>query len=125
MILLFNSRVDPDLSAYTYLFGPYDFNKFTMANPGTRVIVHNKPGKRTSWDHNDTPSCYIGSSFDQYSCMQWYMPLSSIIIITDTIQYILMEFHFPRTTTEEYLQETIGYIIKMMKYMKFPKKGEL
>ena len=38
--LLPNSRVNPALSTYAYLFGPYDFNKSPIAPPGTRVIVH-------------------------------------------------------------------------------------
>ena len=53
--LLRNSRLNPALSAYAYLFGPYDFNKSPMAPPGTRVILHDKPGNRTSWGHHDTP----------------------------------------------------------------------
>ena len=38
--LLRHYRVNPALSAYAYLFVPYDFNKSPMAPPGTRVIVH-------------------------------------------------------------------------------------
>ena len=53
--LLRNSRVNPDVSAYPYLFGPYDFNKYPMAPPGTRVIIHDKYGNCTSWGHNGTP----------------------------------------------------------------------
>ena len=40
--LLRNYRLNPSLSAYAYLFGAYDFNKFPMALTGTRVIVHDK-----------------------------------------------------------------------------------
>ena len=45
--LLPNSIFNPDFSVYTYLFVPYDFNKYTTSPPGTRVIVHNKPGNHT------------------------------------------------------------------------------
>ena len=45
--LLRNYRVNLDLSAYAYLFGPYDFNKSPMATPVTHMIVHDKPGNRT------------------------------------------------------------------------------
>ena len=58
--LLYNSIVNPALSAYTYLFGPYDFNKYLMAPPGTRVIVPDKPGILTSWGNHGTPGWYIG-----------------------------------------------------------------
>ena len=57
--LLRNSRVNPDLSEYAYLFGPYDFNKSPMAPPRTRVIVNYKPDNCTSWGHNSTPGWYI------------------------------------------------------------------
>ena len=45
--LLQNSRLNQDLSAYAYLFGPYYFNKYPMAPPGNRLIVHDKPDNRT------------------------------------------------------------------------------
>ena len=97
--LLKNSRVNPALSAYAFLFGPYDFNKYSMAPPGTCVIVHDKPVKRTLWGHHDTPGWYISPSLDHYLCMQCYMPTTGIVIITDTLQYIRKEFAFPKTTT--------------------------
>ena len=53
--LLRKSRVNTALSAYAYLFGPYDFNKSPMTPPGTRVIVHEKPSNRTPWVHHGTP----------------------------------------------------------------------
>ena len=46
--LLRDFRVKPDLSAYTYVYGPYNFNKYHMALPGTFMIVHNKLGNRMS-----------------------------------------------------------------------------
>ena len=58
--LLRNSRANPALLAYAYLFEPYNFNKSPMAPPVTRVIVHNKHGNRTSWSHHYKKSWYIG-----------------------------------------------------------------
>ena len=68
--LLRNYRSNPSLSAYAYLFGPYDFNKLPMVPPGTCMIVHYKPGNRTSWGHHVTKGCYIGPSFCHYIYMQ-------------------------------------------------------
>ena len=101
--LLLNSRVNPDLSACAYLFGPYYFNKSPTAPPGTRVIVHDKPGNRTSLGHHGTPGWYIGPSLYPYRCMQFYMPATGIVRITDTLQYIPKGFAFPKTTAEDYL----------------------
>ena len=73
----------------------------------TLVIVHEKPGNFTSWDHHDTPGWYIGSSLDYYTYTQCYMPATIIVLITDTLQYIPKTFVSPKTTTEDYLQQAI------------------
>ena len=113
--LLRNSRVNPALSAYAYLFGPYHFNKPPMAPPGTRVVFHKKPGNRTSWGHHGTQGWYIIPSLDHYICMQCYMLTAGIVQIIDTLQYTPKTFYLPKTTTEDYLQQKIGYIITIMK----------
>ena len=86
-----------------------------MASPGTRVIVHEKPGNYTSWGHYGTPSWYIDTSLYHYRCMQCYMPATGIVRITDTLQYIPKTFALPTTTTEEHLQLAIGDIITITK----------
>ena len=40
--LLQTSRINPTLSAQTYLFGNFDFNKTNLAPPGTKVLIHKK-----------------------------------------------------------------------------------
>ena len=91
-----------------------------MTSPGTCMIVHNKPGNRTSWGHHGKSDWYIGPSLDHSMCMKCYMPAIVIVRITDTIQYIPKGFAFPKTATEDYLQWAIGYIIAIMN--KPPKK---
>ena len=46
--LLRNSRLNPKFSAWAYLFGNFDFNKSPLLPPGTKIILHAKPGKRAS-----------------------------------------------------------------------------
>ena len=111
MNILHNSRVNPALSAYAYLYGPYNFNKSPMATPGTCVIVHNKPGNFKSWIHNSIPGWYIGPLLYHCRCKQFFMPATGIIWITDTLQYIPKAIVPPKTTTEDYLQQAIGDII--------------
>ena len=86
-----------------------------MLPTGTRMIVHYKPGNCTSWVHHGTSCLYIGTSLDHYRCMQCYMPAIGIVRIIDTLQYIPKAFTFPKTHTEDYLQQAIGDIIALMK----------
>ena len=62
--------------------------KSPMALPGTHVIVHNKPSNCMSWGNHGTPYWYIGPSIDHYIYMQYYMPATYILRITDTPTYI-------------------------------------
>ena len=43
------------------------------------------------------------------------MPATGIVRITDTLQYIPKAFAFPKSTTENYLQQSNGDIISIMK----------
>jgi len=44
--LLRGSRINPRLSAWAQLHGPFDFNCTPIAPPGIRVIIHEKPAVR-------------------------------------------------------------------------------
>ena len=94
--LLRNSRVNPALSAYAYLFFPYDFNISPMEPHITRVVVHDKPVNRISCGRHVTLGWYIGPCLDHYRCMHCYMPATVILRITDTLRYIPKVFSFPK-----------------------------
>jgi hypothetical protein len=47
--MLRTSRINPKLSAATHIFGQYDFNRAPMAPPGTRIIAHETPNRRSTW----------------------------------------------------------------------------
>ena len=64
--LLRNSRVNPALSSYAYLFGNYDFNKALLAPVGTKVISHLKSDKRASWEYHGEEGWYISISIEHY-----------------------------------------------------------
>ena len=44
--LLRTARVNPKLSAHSYLFGEFNINATPLAPPGTKVLVHNKATNR-------------------------------------------------------------------------------
>ena len=46
------SRLNPKISAYTYIFGNYDYNTTPISPPGTKVVVNSKPDQRLTWDLN-------------------------------------------------------------------------
>jgi hypothetical protein len=48
--LLRTSRLHPQLSAAAHFHGLVDYNKTALAPPGCKIIAHEKPGKRRTWD---------------------------------------------------------------------------
>jgi hypothetical protein len=50
--LLRNARVNPKLSAYSYIYGEFNFRATPLAPPGTKVVAHISPDKRGTWELN-------------------------------------------------------------------------
>jgi hypothetical protein len=44
-----SSRTHPSLSAHASLFGNYNFNRLTIAPPGTKVVAHVAAEARTTF----------------------------------------------------------------------------
>jgi hypothetical protein len=64
------SRSKPRMSVFAHLNGHFDFNRTPLAPPGTRIIAHEKPGKRASWDPHGVDGYYLGPALDHYRCYQ-------------------------------------------------------
>ena len=57
--LMRQSNINPKISAYTYLNGPFDFNATPLAPLGCKVLTHDKPSIRATWDFNASPGWYL------------------------------------------------------------------
>jgi hypothetical protein len=66
--LLRASRTNPSISAYQALFGTFDHNRHPLRPPGTKVIVHEKPHQRGSWDPHGKLGWYVGPALEHYRC---------------------------------------------------------
>jgi hypothetical protein len=64
--ILRTSRINPELSAATHIFGQYDFNR--SPSTGTRIIAHDTPGRRRTWAPHGQDGWYIGPALEHYRC---------------------------------------------------------
>jgi hypothetical protein len=99
--LLRGSRINPKHSAWSQLFGPYDFNKEPIAPPGIRVLVHVKPDNRTTWAPHAEEGWYIGPAQEHYRCYRVYMTDTKSERITDTISWYPTKTTLPTATSLE------------------------
>jgi hypothetical protein len=62
------SRINPKLSASTHIDGSYDYNRVSIAPPGTRLIAHETPNRRITWALHGQDGWYIGPALEHYRC---------------------------------------------------------
>ena len=114
--LLRSSRVNQKLSAYTYLFGNFDFNKTPLAPPGTKVAVHIKPDKRKSWAYHVELGFYVGPAMDHYRCFKCYIPATGGIRVADTVKFYPHNNTFPAVTMHDQFVQSLSDIIYLLQH---------
>jgi hypothetical protein len=99
--LLRKSLINPRMSAYAQLNGHFDFNSRPLAPPGTRIIAHDKPDQRASWDPHGLDGYYLGPSLDHYRCYQVHIIKTKGIRIVDTLEFFPATLVMPRTSSKD------------------------
>jgi hypothetical protein len=99
--LMRGSRINPKHSAWSQLFGPYDFNKEPIAPPGIKVLVHVKPENRATWAPHAEEGWYIGPANEHYRCYRVYMTETKAERITDTLSWYPTKVTLPTKSSAE------------------------
>ena len=113
--LLRNTRINPRLSAYAYVYGTYDFNCNPMAPPGTKVVIHDKPQQRASWNYHGSVGFYISPSTEHYRCMKCYIPTTRQVRVADTIQFFPKNIDFPAISINEHLSQALDTLTTILR----------
>ena len=113
--LLRNSRVNPKLSAWEYLFGRYNFNATPIAPPGMKMVVHQKPTQRASWDPHGIIAFYVGPAMKHYRCFKCFVPSTKSERISDTVTFLPHnDIKVPATTPEEGIRQALKDIFQLL-----------
>ncbi len=72
--LLHPLRVNPSISAYKAVHGPYDWNQFPLAPLGCKAVIYEAPELRGLWASHGTDAWYVGPLFDNYLCNHFFVP---------------------------------------------------
>jgi len=101
--LLRGSRINPKLSAYAQIKGFFDFNKTPIAPPGIKVVVHEKPQNRSTWDAHAVDGFYLGPALESYRCYRTFISKSKGERITDTLEWFPKHLNMPTSSNLELL----------------------
>ena len=100
--LLRSSRVNPNLSAYAQLHGPFNYNSTPLAPPGMKVLVHERPLDRGStWSPHNTEAWYLGPAMNHYRQHRVFVPATGKERIADTVTWLPHNIHMPTATAED------------------------
>lgn len=106
--LMRGSRINPKHSAWSQLFGPYDFNKEPLAPPGIRVLVHIKPDNRSTWAPHAEEGWYVGPAAEHYRCYRIYMTETRAERITDTVSWYPTKHTLPTASSIEIISAALN-----------------
>ena len=112
--LLRTSRANPNLSAYSYIHGIFNFAATPLAPPGTKVVAHLDPSQRGTHDLNGELGWYIGPALSHYRCVECYFPKTRATRICDTVTFFPQHVPFPTVTTQDYLKQAAEDIIHIL-----------
>ena len=81
------SNVNPTISAWEHMNGPYNFDRHPLAPAGIKVAVHEKPNERGTWAAHATIGFYLGPAMQHHRCYRVWIPSLNSKRITDTVDW--------------------------------------
>ena len=86
--MLRRSRINPKMSAYTQLFGSFDYNTTPLAPLETKAFVHEQTRQRELYADHGKVGYVIGNSPQYYRHLYFYLPSTRGNRHTDTYVFI-------------------------------------
>ena len=83
--LLCLSRLNPKLSAYTQVFGAFNYQKTTLPPPGMKLLSHVLPIDRRLFDLHAINGFSVGVAMEHYRQFEIFIPSTGGVRIADTV----------------------------------------
>jgi hypothetical protein len=101
--MLWRLRINPKLSAYTQIFGVFDYNPTPLAPIGTRTVVHLRTTQkeRTTFGDHGFIRWTIGPAMDHYRHWDFYIPKTRGTRVSDTIVFLPEKYSMPTTASAD------------------------
>ena len=108
--LLRQSPCNSILSAYEGLRGRFDLNRTPIAPVGTKVMVHDTPEKRGSWQAHGQLGFYTGRALSHYRCYSVWIPATRGRRISDCLSWHPIKLKMPGSSPLEELTAAIDEV---------------
>jgi hypothetical protein len=98
------SRINPSISAYEALNGPYDWNRYPLAPLGCKAVVYKDGNTRGSWASRGVDGWYLGPSKHHYRCDHYYIPETRAYRISGSTELFPQHCQLPNLTPMQHLR---------------------
>jgi hypothetical protein len=98
------SRIDPSISAYEALHGPYDWNRYPLAPLGCKAVIYEDGDVRGSWASRGVDGWYLGPSTDHYRCDVYYVPETRGYRVSGSTELFPQHCQLPVLTPHQHLR---------------------
>jgi hypothetical protein len=85
--LLRGSSINPSISAYEQMYGPYDFAAHPIHSPGCQVVSWMEPTKRGPFSAHGDVGYYLGPAFDHYRSFRVWIPTTRATRVTASLSW--------------------------------------
>ena len=98
------SRIDPTISVYEQLNGPYDWNRYPLAPLGCKAVIYEDGDTRGSWASRGVDGWYLGPSMDHYRCSLFYVPKTRAYCISGSAELFPQHCQIPNMSSHQHLR---------------------
>lgn len=112
--LLRGSAINPSISAWEQLHGPYDFNAAPIAPIGVKIIIHEKPAQRQSWAPHGVEGWYLGPALRHYRCYRVLAARTMAERVTDTVAWHPAPFVMPGSSPIAELKTAVDELTEQL-----------
>jgi hypothetical protein len=115
--MLRRSQINPKLSAYTQIFGVFDYDWTLLAPIGTRTVVHQRTtqqGRTTFADHG-VIGWSIRPAMNHYRHWTFYIPKTRGTRVPDTVVFLPEKYTMPATASSDRATAAIEELTEALK----------
>ena len=108
------SPIHPSLSAWEALCGKFDILATPIAPLGMKVLVHDTPDKRGTWQVHGKLGYYIGRALFHYRCHTVYMEESRATRVSDCLAWFPVTVKMPGSSPIEELTAAVESVKRIL-----------
>lgn len=112
--LLRGSAINPAISAWEQVNGPYNFNATPIAPIGVKVVIHEKPGQRPSWAPHGVEGWYLGPALHHYRCFRVIAQRTMAERVSDTLAWHPQAFVMPGSSPIAELKAVVNELTEQL-----------